>query len=611
PDLILMDIILKGKMDGIDTAMRIHDDFDIPVIFITAFANNSMLQRAKTVRPYAYITKPFESSELYINIEIALYKHKIQEELRHSEEKLKMLFEFAPDAYYLNDLKGSFVDGNKAAEELTGYTREELIGKNFLTLKLLPPTQIPKAATLLAKNVLGKPTGPDEFLLNRKDGTKVAVVIKTFPVKIHDRNLVLAIARDISEQKQTDKEREKVLSEMGKRIKELHCMYAITRSLGERKTLAEILKDVTVIVPCGYQYPEITRAKVYLDNREYIATSFAETKWKQTTDIVINSECRGRIEVYYLEQRPELDEGPFLKEERNLIDGTARLLNEVITRKQTEDKLIQLASWPEQNPNPAIEVNPSGTISYLNNAAQSHFPKLKNLSFQHPILKNLDSVVCDFKKKGERSILREVDVGNKTYEEKICYMPENKSIRIFAFEITEMKRTEKKLHDLSLIDQLTGLYNRRGFFTLAEQQIGLANRTKRGFYLLFADLDKMKWINDTFGHHEGDLVLKTIALLCKKSFRKSDIIGRLGGDEFAVCAIEAQKKSAQMLIRRLKQNLYEYNKKHDYKLSLSIGTTYYDPSNPCSIDELLEQADKLMYEQKMFKQSPRVTTIEP
>jgi PAS domain S-box-containing protein len=131
-------------------------------------------------------------------------RKKILEELRSSEERLKILFEFAPDAYYLNDLKGTFVDGNKAAEELTGYNKNELVGKSFLKLRLLPRSQIPKAAKLLAKNALGKPTGPDVFTLNRKDGSQVSVEARTFPVKIKGQTLVLGIARDITERKKVE-----------------------------------------------------------------------------------------------------------------------------------------------------------------------------------------------------------------------------------------------------------------------------------------------------------------------------------------------------------------------------------------------------------------------
>jgi PAS domain S-box-containing protein len=127
------------------------------------------------------------------------------EELKSSEERLKILFEFAPDGYYLCDLKGNFVEGNKTAEEITGYTKGELIGKSFLKLNLLPRSQIPKAAKLLALNVIGKPTGPDELILNRKDGTQITVEIRTFPTDIRGQKLVLSIARDITERKKTEK----------------------------------------------------------------------------------------------------------------------------------------------------------------------------------------------------------------------------------------------------------------------------------------------------------------------------------------------------------------------------------------------------------------------
>src|SRR4030065_2633928 len=133
-----------------------------------------------------------------------------EEKLKDSEEHLQILFDYAPDAYYINDLKGNFIDGNKAAERLTGYKEEELIGKSFLKLKLLSLTDIPKAAKLLVKNLRGQPTGPDEFILNRKDNSKVTVEISTYPVKIKGKALVLGIARDITQRKKAIEEIEEL-----------------------------------------------------------------------------------------------------------------------------------------------------------------------------------------------------------------------------------------------------------------------------------------------------------------------------------------------------------------------------------------------------------------
>lgn len=128
-----------------------------------------------------------------------------EEELRNSEERLKILFESAPDAYYLTDLKGKFIDGNRAAEKVTGYKKGELVGKSFLEIKLLSKKQILKAGRLLVKNARGQATGPDEFILHQKDGTHIIAEIRTFPVKIKGKTLVLGIARDITDRKNAEK----------------------------------------------------------------------------------------------------------------------------------------------------------------------------------------------------------------------------------------------------------------------------------------------------------------------------------------------------------------------------------------------------------------------
>jgi diguanylate cyclase (GGDEF)-like protein/PAS domain S-box-containing protein len=167
-------------------------------------------------------------------------------------------------------------------------------------------------------------------------------------------------------------------------------------------------------------------------------------------------------------------------------------------------------------------------------------------------------------------------------------------------DITERKRTESILHDLSLVDELSGLSNRRGFMLLAKQQIKVANRTNKGLILVYADLDRLKWINDNLGHKEGDRAIVDTAAILRKSFRTSDIVARLGGDEFVALSLEAQEHARNPILGRLKNNLEAHNKfsKTSYKISISIGIAHYDPSHPCTIEELLERGDKLMYEEK-------------
>ena len=170
-------------------------------------------------------------------------------------------------------------------------------------------------------------------------------------------------------------------------------------------------------------------------------------------------------------------------------------------------------------------------------------------------------------------------------------------------EIGERKRVEEELRNLSLVDELTGLYNRRGFFTFADQQRKLAVRMKKGMMLLFADVDNMKWINDTFGHKEGDRALVATAKVLKEVFRESDIVARVGGDEFVVLAMTDEKQNVDALISRLEQNLKRSNSEGGMRSgpSISAGTAYCDPSHPCSVQTLVSRADKSMYKQKQRK----------
>jgi diguanylate cyclase (GGDEF)-like protein/PAS domain S-box-containing protein len=170
-------------------------------------------------------------------------------------------------------------------------------------------------------------------------------------------------------------------------------------------------------------------------------------------------------------------------------------------------------------------------------------------------------------------------------------------------DVTERKRLEEELRSLSLRDELTGLYNRRGFITLATQELRMADRLKRGIFILYADLDGLKGINDTMGHKEGDRAIKETADVLKKTFRNSDVIGRIGGDEFVIIPIGAAGDNIEIITDRLQKNLDTGNEQigRRYKLSLSIGIAYYDPDNPVTIENLLTEADALMYDQKKAK----------
>ena len=170
-------------------------------------------------------------------------------------------------------------------------------------------------------------------------------------------------------------------------------------------------------------------------------------------------------------------------------------------------------------------------------------------------------------------------------------------------DITERKKQEEIIRALSITDQLTGLYNRRGFMTLGEQQLRVAERTKSGVLILFADLDGLKQINDKLGHKSGDEAINETAQALKEVFRNMDIVARMGGDEFAVLTTETSGEYADIIKNRIQHKLDILNLPTDrqYNLSLSIGVVYHPPPPPNSLDGLLSSADTLMYEQKQRK----------
>ena len=178
----------------------------------------------------------------------------------------------------------------------------------------------------------------------------------------------------------------------------------------------------------------------------------------------------------------------------------------------------------------------------------------------------------------------------------------------FIFQIqdmTERKRAEAALHSLSLVDELTGLYNRRGFLAVTDAHLSSIRRNHKLPVILYADLDGLKEINDSLGHHEGDRALKKTAEVLKETFRSSDILARLGGDEFVVLAAIGGDESAESLTQRLQDQLNEFNAhgNRPYDLSLSVGIAHFSDEDSHSIEELMAQADRAMYEQKRTRNS--------
>lgn len=175
-------------------------------------------------------------------------------------------------------------------------------------------------------------------------------------------------------------------------------------------------------------------------------------------------------------------------------------------------------------------------------------------------------------------------------------------------KVSELETANERLRMLSLTDELTGLNNRRGFMILATGLLKFAQRANHPLCLLYIDMDRLKYLNDTFGHAQGDAALNDFAHILTETFRDSDVIARLGGDEFVILTIDANKSDLYNIQTRLQDNVTSYNlhSTTGLTLSFSLGVIQVDTSAPVTMEELLGQADAAMYRHKQARR--RVTS---
>ncbi len=164
----------------------------------------------------------------------------------------------------------------------------------------------------------------------------------------------------------------------------------------------------------------------------------------------------------------------------------------------------------------------------------------------------------------------------------------------------ERHRSRRELRTQSLRDDMTGLYNRRGFLALADQHLKLADRGHHDLWLLFCDLDDLKEVNDTYGHYEGDRAIASAARILRETLRDTDLVARIGGDEFTVLLLDDSGKAAAHVLARLKENFETYNRQsdHPWRLSMCMGVARRDPRSGMTLAEMLAEADRALYDQK-------------
>jgi diguanylate cyclase (GGDEF)-like protein/PAS domain S-box-containing protein len=485
PDLVLMDIVLAGEIDGINAAGQIHSGLGIPIVYLTAHSDDEILKRIKKTEPHGYIVKPFDERELCVVVELAFYKHEMEEALQESESKYRSLFENATDAIYLIDPETQMIlDCNPKAAEITGYTIKQL---RTMTITELHPEEEQYVVSRIFKkiNETGPLSGVSDINQMTSRGSLVPVEINAESIELKGKKYILCIIRDITLRKKAE---ENLRYEKNKLI-------SILNSMEDGVYIVNQQYDIEYMNPAFkkvYRYGEGRKCYESLFYREAVCPWCRMKEVLEGRNVRWEWYCQNNLKSYDRSATPLL--------------------------------------------------NPDGSISKL---------------------------------------------------------------EIFH-DITILKQTEERLQSAAVTDELTGLFNRRGFFTLFEQHRMLADRNKRKMYLTYLDLDGLKAINDVLGHKAGDQALLDAAGILRKVFRKSDVLARIGGDEFAVLLSEPSDADVDnVIVKHIRDKLKIYNKQvsHAYELLFSIGVTHYDPEDPRSIDELMTRADKLMYADKRHSES--------
>jgi two-component system cell cycle response regulator len=281
---------------------------------------------------------------------------------------------------------------------------------------------------------------------------------------------------------------------------------------------------------------------------------------------------------------------------KELEESNINLKNAFETIRQLENNYRNIL---DSNTDALVVINYDKEILYKNPAAKKLFSnKINDSTIKFLGLEelNIGTKEIIFNKENGEEVIADITISKTNWEGEEAYLLSIK-------DETEKVKLLEKLRVQAIRDELTSLYNRRGFLNYFEKKIEYAKRNNKELVLFFIDIDGMKSINDNLSHNKGDLAIIETANILKASFSYNDVISRIGGDEFAIISLESDDKAVQKKLEKLIMNQERLNreKKYEFNVSISIGTSYFDPKAPKSIDELMSKADQLMYQNKNSK----------
>lgn len=542
----------------------------------------------------------------------------MKEELQEKEATLSAIMDSVRDAIVMFDERGNVTFWNPAAEQLFGYTQEEMLGKELHSL-LLSNECLYKLYRQAFKHfqLTGKCDAIEkikELKVKNKDGRELNIEISLSALKIRNVWHLVGIVRDISERKQQEEELEYshkqylLLAENApigilRCDKEGNIIYVNQKTLEilGSPSIEETKKINLLTFPLLIKHGLSQKLEECLQNNKPGTYEMNyESKWGKKVWL------RAHI-------KPLVD--------RDAVTGAQIIIDDITERKQLEEanrqKEERFRLMLEGIPSPAWLVSKERRILAQNKAAVSIFGT-KNGDYcwkgvhggdylpdkYREALKKtgrpLPGTKCYFCR-GDEALERnepinsEVELAGNIWD--TWWIPLGKDVYLhYATDVTRYKKIEEELRHLSITDVLTNAYNRRYFTQKLEEEIERAKRTGRNFSLIMLDIDHFKSINDRFGHTVGDLVLKSTAEVIKNRIRKVDTLARWGGEEFVILLPDTSVKNAARLAEELREKLSRMDIPDVGHVTASFGVVGYNQGD--TVDKLVQRADDLMYEAK-------------
>ena len=543
-------------------------------------------------------------------------------ERKQNELRNQSILQTAMDGFWLADTRGHLLEVNETYCRMSGYSEQELLA---MSISDLGTNETPEEMASHIEKIMTQGEDRFESRHRRKDDsffdTEVSVQYQP-----GDGGRFIVFLHDITKRKQSEELLNEYLIKLGERAKELNCLYSISEIIKRNDiSQADALLECLPVIAQAHQFPEITGCRIILGEYLYSMENFAETPWLQNCAIMIRGEQAGSIEVCYLEERPLVNESPFLFEERALLKTVTNILEKYILRRQVEESL-RMEHWRLES---IIEATNVGTWEWNIQTGEQVWNEAgaKVLGYT---LKELEPI----SKKTWEMLAHPIDLeqGNKLLKRHFagelpsydfeCRMKhkdghwvwihdrgrvmtrnaDGKPLTMFGSitDISERKQSILLLEKIAKTDFLTNLYNRRYFMQRGTEECKRTSRSYQPLTLLMLDIDHFKKVNDTYGHEIGDLALQHVAAIMKSGLREIDILGRMGGEEFAALLPNTSLDHAVLLAERIRLSVG--NTPFDTSaqvltLTVSIGVEMFT-NEMSGIDELLRNADAALYRAK-------------